>query len=91
MLLNRVKRCTADNIRKRFSRESFDIIVSHYGMHYQEKAGFEDALYVLKKGCELLVSGTGNRMPKLRQEHMRYSLIDHKPSFRPWAYHISKK
>lgn len=49
--------CTAASLYRKFKPNSFDFIVTHYGMHGQELDGIENTLHLLKRGGEAIISG----------------------------------
>jgi len=54
-LRERVRLCTAASLHKKFAANSFDVVVTHYGAHYQELEAIENAIYVLKNGGEAVL------------------------------------
>ncbi len=58
-----VRLTRAARLHKKFPRRSFDIVVTHNGMHNEELAGLENIHWVLKPGGEAIVSSTAFRWP----------------------------
>lgn len=93
LLKSKVKVCTADNLRKRFKRNTYDVVISHMGTHFQEHEALEDALYVTKRGGEIIVSGEiKERMPKVtnKKGEKHYEVLS-KVTGGLWGYHLRKK
>lgn len=92
VLKNNVKACTADNIHKKFKRNYYNVVVSHYGLHQQQEAGIEDALHVLKPGGDLILSGELS-MPQVNsREGLKHYEIKHtNDTIFGWGMHLRKK
>ncbi|VVB65759.1 Uncharacterised protein [Candidatus Gugararchaeum adminiculabundum] len=64
--------CTAAELHLHFKPEKFDIIVSNFGTHFQERRAFAGIFFLLKRGGHGIVTGTNdienyvNRMPPLK-------------------------
>lgn len=65
-LRENVKLCSAAGIHRAFEHCYFDLVVTHYGAHMQEREALENALWVLKKGGEGIFSYQGQTDAKMR-------------------------
>ncbi len=101
-----VKACAASALHRKFKPEYFDVIVSHFGTHFDERRGLESMLLVLKPGGEAIVAGIdaeANPLAYWEKSHEKhYKILKQILPFEPskennwersklWAYHIRKK
>lgn len=91
LIRKQVRLATANNVHRKFPADHFDVVVSSFGMHFQEKEGLEDALHVVKPNGEVIVVGPGNRLPQLQENNPHYALLDFAKKESRWGYLIRKK
>ena len=74
---------TAGNIHDHVDANQYDIVISHFGTHAQEREALEDILHVLRPGGEAIIIGQGrpNPVPEVLPEyHARhYRIITRNP------------
>ncbi len=85
---------TAANLHNKFLPNYFDLAVSNFGTHYQEKEALESLVHVLKPGGEAMVSGGSTLQPPTSEKHGDvYRLITEFRIAKPpnyWRYHLRK-
>ena len=97
-LEGKVKLSTAAKLYRHFTPNSFDLVVSHMGMHGMELSGIENAMHLLKQGGELILTADAP-MKKLRLALARakenYSVVSQNffttKKGPIWALHLLKK
>lgn len=90
-----VTQCSADELHLHFKKGYFDIVVSHYGTHGQQKEALENMLWVAKGGGEIIVSGK-YEFPNIQMGSgcgANYSIVslDAPSAGEDWFYHLEKK
>jgi SAM-dependent methyltransferase len=93
LLSGKVKRSLVINLHSHFKPGSFDVIVSHFGMHQQEKEALEQIIHLLKPGGEAIVQGELGDNPVSDSHSAYYKILYAKQSTitGAWRYHIIKK
>lgn len=75
-LQERVRLCSAGGLYKRFPKDFFDIIVTHWGAHHQEAEAVENAIHLLKPGGEAILTFSGDRVVGLEEAAAKTGLFE---------------
>ena len=93
----RVKLCTAGRLERHFPSEYFDLIVSHYGMHFQTIEAFPGIVRLLKPGGEAIACGGSAddgpdvRFPGHEKQYEVLATREWNARQPEWFYHIRKR
>jgi SAM-dependent methyltransferase len=89
LLPNHISVVTADKLHKKFNPHSFDFIVTHMGIHFQDRIGIENIVHLLKPGGEAIITGDSSFENTKSNKH--YTVLKWKKNGRIWTIHIKKR